>query len=461
MLKLRARQKSAARDLTVGKPLPLIIGFMIPLFFGIIFQQLYNMADTMVVGKFLGVDALAGVGSTGSINFLILGFCMGACQGFAIPVAQKFGEKDFDGLRKYIGNILLLSIVFAVVFTVGTTVLCRKILVWMDTPQEVFAHAYDYIIIIFAGTPITIAYNTLSGIIRSLGDSKSPVYFLVISSIFNIVLDIVFIVTFKMGVSGAALATILSQLVSGILCLIYMHKKFEITHLSRDDLKPRAEYITNLLWMAIPMGLQFSITAIGSTILQVAINGLGAASVAAMTAAMKVQMFVGAPLSALGTTMATYGGQNVGAKKLRRIDIGVKYCVLLGSLYSVLSLIIFYLFADGLIGLFVDQSETEIIEKASQFLVISGWFFIPLTLIHIYRMLIQGVGYSKVAMFAGVFELVARLVIALVLVPRFGFTAVCFSDPMAWVMAIIFMIPAYYVIRKHLYKKLGESVVLD
>lgn len=455
MAGLIKRRKSVTRDLTVGSPMKLIVSFMIPLFLGILFQQLYSMADTMVVGKFLGVNALAGVGSTGSINFLILGFCMGICQGCAIPISQKFGEGDYDGLRRYVGNIIWVSGVFAVVMTAAVCLLCRNILLWMDTPEEVFSYAFDYIFVIFLGIPVTFIYNTLSGLIRALGDSKSPVYFLVIASVLNIVLDIVFIVVFHMGVAGAAWATVISQFVSGMLCFFYIIKKFEILHLKRGDLTPSWYYIRNLLWMSIPMGLQYSITAIGSTILQVAVNALGAESVASMTAAFKVQILMVSPFDAMGTTMATYGGQNVGAGKLRRIDEGLKSCSILGIGYSVLACILLYFFADKIVLIFLDAAETEIIAQATHFLFINSLLYIPLAFVNILRLLIQGLGFSKLAMFAGVFEMAARTFVALVFVPKFGFNAVCFANPAAWVMADVFLFPAYFYVRKTLHDRIG------
>ena len=456
MAKAGKERRSATRDLTVGPPIRLIIGFMIPLFLGIIFQQLYNMADTMVVGKFLGVAALAGVGSTGSINFLIMGFCMGVCQGFAIPVAQKFGEGDYDGLRKYVGNIIFLAGIFMIVITTAVTVLCRDILVWMGTPEDVIEYAYSYIFIIFLGIPVTFLYNTLAALIRALGDSKSPVLFLIISSVLNIALDLLFIVGFGMGSAGAAFATVLSQLVSGVLCFLYVRRNFGILHLSREDLRMRWDYIKTLFWMGVPMGLQFSITAIGSTVLQVAVNGLGSSSVAAMTSAFKVQILMVSPMDALGTTMATFGAQNYGAAKLDRVDRGLRSCVLLGIGYSLFAFVVLYFFADKIVLIFLDAKETEIIAKAAQFLFVNSIFYIPLVMINIFRPLIQGLGYSKVAMFAGVFEMVARVVVASFFVPKYEFLAVCFANPTAWIMADIFLLPVYFHVRR----TLGERLAL-
>ena len=444
------KQDNRTRDLTQGPILKLMLRFMFPLFFGIIFQQLYSTVDTMVVGRFLGVNALAGVGSTGALSFLIMGFCMGMSTGSAVPVAQRFGAKDYDEMRHYVGNIIWLKAGFSITITVIVSILCRQFLVWMGTPEDVLDYAYSYILIIFLGLPVTMTYNTLSAILRALGDSKRPVYFLVISSVLNVILDLLFIVVFHLGSAGAALATVLAQAVSAIVCFIYVVKKFSILKLSRDDLAPRWRYIKVLMWMGIPMGLQFSITAIGNTILQVSVNTLGASALAAISAASKVQMISFGPFDAIGTTMGTFGAQNLGAGKLERIDQGLKKSVLMVVVYSIAALGILYFVGQYLIMIFIDPSETAIIAQAKQFMLTSAVFYIPLAMICIFRTLIQSLGYSRVAMFAGVFEMVARIFIARVIIPQFGFTGVCFGNPAAWVMADVFLIPAYFTIRKKL-----------
>ena len=296
---------SKERDMTVGRPLPILLSFILPLLLGLLFQQFYSMVDTVVVGKSLGVEALAGVGSTGSISFLIIGLCTGICSGFAIPVAQKFGERDEDGLRRFVGNMVWLGSLIALVMTLLTTLGCRWILTAMNTPEDTFSYAYDYIFLIFLGIPATMLYNTLSGILRSLGDSRTPLLFLIFSSLLNVALDLLFVVTLKMGVAGAGWATLISQLVSGLLCLVYMAKKFPILRLSRDDLKARKLYAVRLLFMGLPMGLQYSITAIGTILLQTAVNGLGAAAMAAMTASSKVTGLFAVPFDAIGSTATT------------------------------------------------------------------------------------------------------------------------------------------------------------
>ena len=436
------------RDLTVGSPMRLILSFMLPMTFGLLFQQLYSMVDTMVVGKLLGVDALAGVGSTGSINFLVLGLCNGICAGFAIPVAQKFGQKSYDELRRFVGNMIWLTASIALVVTLATTALCRQVLTWMDTPEEVFSYAHDYIFIIFLGIPATMLYNLLSGIIRSLGDSRTPLMFLIISSVLNVILDLLFIVVFRMGVAGAGWATLLSQPISGVLCLVYMIRRFPILHLGREDLAFRPTYAGHLLTMGLPMGMQYSITAIGSILLQSAVNGLGASAMAAVTAGSKVSMLCVCPFDAMGTTAATFAGQNLGAGKPERVHQGIRDFTLLGSVYSILILVVLYFCGGEMTQLFLDTEDhasvAAVIPLSRRFLMINALFYIPLLFVNILRFTIQGMGYSELAVLAGVMEMVARGVFGLCLVPWLGFSAVCYASPAAWVMADLFLFPAYY-----------------
>lgn len=448
--------KSTTKDMTVGSPMKLILGFSVPLLFGFLFQQFYSVVDTIIVGKFLGVKALASVGATGSINFMVIGFCMGVCNGFAIPVAHKFGAKDYSGMRRFVANSAWLSALFSVVMTIIVCALCRNILTWMHTPEDIFENAYVYILVIFIGIPATYLYNLLSGIIRSMGDSKTPLVFLVISSVLNIVLDLLCIVNLQMGVAGAAVATVVSQVISGILCLFYMMKKFEALHITKEEWKINTDYMKVLCNMGVPMGLQYSITAIGSVILQTSVNGLGSVAVASVTAAMKVSMFFCCPFDAMGSTMATYGGQNVGAKKLDRLGKGLRSCCILGIVYSVGALVILYFFGENLSALFMDEGETLILAQARKMLLINASFYIPLAFVNIVRFLIQGMGFSTFAILAGVFEMVARAIAGLVLVPCFGFTGACFANPLAWIFADIFLFPAYFHVRKKLGRMLGQ-----
>ncbi len=441
--------KSATKDMTNGSPMRLILGFSVPLLFGFLFQQFYNLVDTLIVGRYLGVDALAAVGATGSLNFLIIGFCMGVCNGFAIPLAHKFGAGDYSGMRRFMMNAVYLSAIFAVVMTVLTVVFCRPILRLMQTPENILDSSYHYIVIIFIGIPVTYLYNLISGVIRSMGDSKTPVYFLVLASVLNIILDLVFIIVFQMGVAGAALATVIAQGVSGVGCLIYSGYHFEILKTSREEREWNSRLMGTLCGMGIPMGLQYSITAIGSVILQSAVNGLGSNAVASMTAGSKISMFFCCPFDALGSTIATFGGQNVGAKKLERVSQGLKACSILGIGYSVLAFGVLTLFGDALSHFFVSGDAPEVIANSARFLFWNSAFYIPLAFVNIVRFLIQGMGYSRFAILAGVCEMAARTLVGFVFVPIFGFTAACIASPVAWIFADAFLFPAYF----HVYKK--------
>lgn len=447
----------STKDMTVGSPMKLIIEFAVPMLLGLLFQQVYNLVDTMIVGRALGVQALAAVGSTGSINFMIIGFCLGVCSGFALPVAQRFGAKDYEELRKYVGNSAVISAIIAIVMTVATGILCNQILLWMNTPQDIIALSYDYIFVIFMGIPATILYNMLSGYLRSLGDSVTPLIFLIISSVLNIGMDLLFILQFHMGVTGAALATVIAQGISGILCLIVVMKKFDILHLKRDDWKLERGHVGTLLGMGLPMGFQYSITAIGSVILQTAVNGLGSIAVASMTAATKISMFMCCPFDALGSTMATYGGQNVGAGKLNRLSKGMWSAGILGIIYSVVILGVLQLWGQNLVYLFVDAGEVMVVQQAKQFLIVNAEFYIFLVFVNVVRFLIQGMGFSGFAVFAGVFEMVARTFVGMALVPVFGFRAACYASPVAWIMADIFLFPAYYYVLHRLKKQIPEQ----
>ena len=450
-------QKSEVKDLTVGSPMKLILSFAVPMLLGFLFQQFYNMVDTIIVGKCLGVSSLAAVGSTGSINFMIIGFCTGACSGFAIPVAQKFGAGDYTGMRKFVANAGWLSAVFAVVMTTVVGALCMNILQWMNTPEDIIQGAYDYIFVIFLGIPVTYLYNMLAGIIRSLGDSKTPVYFLLLSSLMNIGLDFFTILVLGMGVGGPALATVISQGISAVLCLIYMIRHYPILHMKNGEWKPDGRMLGTLCSMGIPMGLQYSITAIGSVVLQTAVNSLGSMAVAAVSTGSKVSMFFCCPFDAMGSTMSTYTGQNLGAQKLDRVDKGIFACSGLALVYSVIACAALLFTGQYLALLFVDGTETRLIEMIAAFLRWNCIFYFPLALVNIVRFTIQGLGFGKLAILAGVCEMAARSIVGFYFVPVFGFTAACLASPIAWILADVFLIPAYFLVVRHLKKELCIS----
>ena len=433
------------KDLTAGSPMRLILGFTLPTLFGMLFQQLYNMVDTMIVGKLLGSAALGGVGSTGSINFFVIGFCMGISSGFAIPVAQRMGANEPSKMRRYVANAAYLSVIFALILTVATGLLCRRILTVMRTPADIFDDAFAYIFVIFMGIPATFLYNLLAGIIRSLGDSKTPVYFLALSSVLNIALDFALILGVRLGVAGAAIATVASQAVSGAACLIYMRKKYPILRMTKEERRFDLHSCGVLCSMGIPMGLQYSITAIGSIVLQSSVNALGSLYVTAVAAGTKVYQLLACPFDAMGATMATYCGQNVGACRLDRLGQGIRACSLLGLGCSAIAFCAMLRFAPQCALLFLDPGEAGVpllMELTARYIVIQSAFSFPLSLVNIVRFSIQGMGFSPFAILAGVLEMAARTVVGLLLVPAFGYTAACFASPAAWVCADLFLVPA-------------------
>ena len=441
------------QDMTEGSPLRHILKFFFPLLLGMLFQQFYNLVDTAIVGQFLGKDNLAAVGATGSVNFLILGFCMGVCIGFSIPVAQKFGARDESGLRCFVANSVWLSVIFAVVMTVAVAILCRNILVWMDTPANILEASYSYILVIFLGIPVTFLYNLLSGFMRALGDSRTPLIFLIVSSVLNIALDLVAILVLHWGVRGAAIATVTAQGVSGLLCLVYIVKKLTIFQMTRDEWKLNGRYAARLCGMGIPMGLQYSITAIGSVILQTAVNRLGSTAVAAISSSGKLTMFFCCPFDAMGSTMATYAGQNLGAGKLKRVDQGIFASGGLAMIYSLIAFFVMFTAGKYLALIFVDGGETELIELMIQFLRWNAWFYFFLALVNIVRFTIQGLGFGKLAIIAGICEMAARSVAGFYFVPIYGFAAACLASPIAWVLADMFLVPAYFLVMRHLRKQ--------
>lgn len=446
-----------SREMTSGPSLPLILNFTFPLLLGNLLQQTYSLVDAAIVGRFLGINALASVGASTSVVFLILGFCNGCCGGFGIPVAQKFGAHDYVTMRRYVSVSLKLAAVMSVAVAIVTSLLCGFILHSMQTPENIFEGAYMYLLITFIGIPCTFFYNLLSSIIRALGDSKTPFWFLLLSTVLNIVLDLLCILTLGWGVAGAAIATVFSQGLSAFLCYIYMYRKFDILKTEPSDRRFRKDLARQLLSIGVPMGLQFSITAIGSIMLQSANNSLGTACVAAFTAAMRIKMFVMCPLDGLGMAMATYSGQNYGAGKPDRIWMGIKSATLMMLVYSVAIALVMWGLADKFALLFISPDETEIMKDTVLFLHINTSFFILLGSLSILRYSIQGAGYTRLSMFSGVAEMIARVLVSLILVPELKFWGVCLGDPTAWLFANLFLVPAFV----YVYRRLKEIVVKE
>ncbi|MCR5763280.1 MAG: MATE family efflux transporter [Treponema sp.] len=429
------------KNMTDGNPLKLIIHFSIPLLLGNLFQQTYNMIDAIIVGRYLGTDSLAAVGASSSVQFLILGFCIGMCCGFAIPIAQRFGANDFNGMREYIFLNGILVTVFAVVITIFCAIFTPQILHLLKTPEDIFQEAYNYLIILFIGIPFTLLYNTLAGILRSVGDSRTPFIFLVISASLNIILDIVFIMIVKWGCAGAAIATIVSQAISAILCILLIKYKFPILHLQAENKKWNSVKIKNLLNMGIPMGLQFSITAIGSMVLQASNNNLGSIYVSAFTAGTKIKQLTMCPFDALSTAVSTFASQNYGAGKIDRIKKGLNQGVAVGITYGIFIGLALIFFGRYLSMIFISGKEIAVLKAAQKYAFCMGFFYWLLGILNVLRMSTQGLGYSDRAVFSGIMEMIARCIVSFFFVPLFGYSAICFADQTAWLFAVCYITP--------------------
>lgn len=446
---------SNINDMTVGSPSRDILRFSVPLICGYILQQMYLIIDAAIVGRFVSVNALAAVGASSSIMFLIMGFCNGACAGFAIPVAQSFGAKDFGSMRRYVVNAVRLSVWIAVAVTVVTCLLCTPILRMVNTPGEIFADAYTFLILQFAAIPFTLSYNLLAGFIRALGNSRQPFYFLIFSSAVNIVLDFFFIIVAGLGVEGVGVATMTSQAVSAWLCYTYIRRKMPLLIPAQDERRhDRAMSVRRLLGNGLPMGLQFSITAVGSIMLQSANNALGTVYVAAFTASMRVKYLFTCVFENIGVAMATYCGQNIGARKLERVALGIRSAIKIMLVYFAATLLLIMPFAEEMMMLFVDSGETAIISNAAMFMRIACYFYPVLGLLTILRYSIQGLGYSNLSMLSGVMEMLARCGVSLWLVPALHFTGVCYGDPVAWVAADVFLVPCMILLYRHLKRRM-------
>ena len=446
--------KSAQSDMTSGSPMKIILWFTLPIFIGNVFQQFYNMADAVIVGKFVGNNALAAVGSTGTIMFLINGFVIGMTAGFTVLTAQKFGAGDERGIRKSVTGAAWLSLIVGLILTAAFMVFMKPLLTLMNTPADIFDDAYAYIMIISGGILAQMLYNLLASILRALGNSRVPLYFLILSAVLNIVLDLVFVIVFQMGAAGAAVATIISQGVSGLLCLVYIGKKVQLLNMTKEDWKPQTTLLSAQLKVGIPMALQYSITAIGTMMVQSSLNILGSTLVAAYTAAGKIEQVVTQAYIAMGTTMATYGAQNMGAGDVPRIRQGFKACTIIGIVYSFIAAAFVMTAGKYMTYLFVSEDVGTIMNSVDIYLKCVGIFFIPLAVVNIYRNGIQGLGYGLLPMTAGIAELIGRGVVAVIAAGQRSYLGVCLASPAAWILAGGLLIVMYYYIMNHDIKKI-------
>lgn len=437
-------------DMTKGNPTKLIARFIVPIIIGNIFQQFYSMADTIIVGRYVGLDALGAVGATGTISFLILGFVQGLTTGFTVQTAQCYGAGDEQGLKRSVYSAVFLSVIVTVVMTILSVAFMDKLLTLMNTPADMYDMARDYIIVICGGMVFSVTYNLMASILRAIGNSVVPVVLLIISAFLNIVLDILFIATFHIGVAGAAYATLVSQAVSGVLCILYIWKKVPILHFGRVHARLHGQCVRNQLSVGIPMALQYSITAIGTIMVQAALNLLGTTVVGAFSVACKVENLVTQPYPAMGATMATYGAQNRGINDLDRISKGAKVASIMTIVYSVVIYGVLMLILPYAIRLFVTEDIEVVYGYAKTYLSISGLFFIPLGMIFLFRNLLQGCGYGFLPMMGGVVELVSRAIGAFIATSMLSFVGVCFANISAWASAGLFFWVLYLILMRRM-----------
>lgn len=439
------------KNMTTGNPLPIILKFTLPLFIGNVFQQVYNAVDSMIVGRFVGSDALAAVGSTGTIMFMVIGASTGLSTGFTVLTSQRFGMRDEQGTKKSVANGIVLSIMVVIIMTLVSLLSMKSVLHLMNTPENIFNDAYTYISIICMGIVVSVAYNYFAACLRAIGNSKVPLFTLVFSACLNIVLDLLFVIVFRMGVAGAALATNIAQAVSAILCVIYIIKKEPMICPCLSQIRLYKENTKKQLSVGVPMALQFAITASGTMVMQSAINLFGATAVASYSAASKIQNMLTQGMVAIGQTMATYSGQNYGAGEISRIKKGVNAALMIDVVYSVIAGLLAYFGLTFLLGFFFENGTdmTQIMFFAKRYTVLCVMFYIPLSVIFTFRNTMQGCGYGFLPMMGGVVELAARLICAAAAINIMNYTLAVFCDPAAWLAAGIFtMFSYFYVIKK-------------
>lgn len=441
------------KNMTEGAPLKLIIPFMIPLLIGNVFQQLYNIADIIIVGRTIGVNALAAVGATAPLFMMLVMLTLGMSGGFSVVTGQLFGAGDIKGVRRSAAMSLMLCTLFVIFLMAVAIIFIDPMLAAMNIPQELYADAKAYVMIIVYGLIFMMAYNMLSNILRSLGDSKTPLYFLIISTLLNIVLALVFIINFGWGVPGSALALVIAQGFSSFLCVIYIIKKIPVLHVRLSDFKWDSRFAWQHIRMGMPMAVQFSVLSLSMIIIQSICNQFGAETIAGFTSAMRIEQLALQPMISFGLAMAVYTAQNFGARKFARISRGVKKCSLLSLGFSVFAALLMYFFGQEMIGVFLDNPSPKVMAEAKQYLHLSVPFYFFLSQIFIYRNSVQGMGISLIPMLSGIVELVLRTLAALFLTVDYGYTGVCYASPIAWVGSSIFLFASYHYFLRMLARK--------
>ena len=425
-------------DLTSGKPMQQILLFSLPLVIGSLFQQMYSFVDTIMVGRLISNDALAAVGSVSSLNFLVIGFVGGTCSGFGIPLAKAIGAKNAEEFQKYLWNGCWICMVLAALMTLLTNLLVHPLLRLINTPEDIFDNSTAYIRILFLGIPVTILYNFTAGILRASGDSQRPTNHLLISSCVNIILDYICIVPLSMGVSGAALATISSQLLSGLLNLRWIVRKTDLLHGSAGNRKFSGYHIRQLCKIGFPMGFDICIVGLGSVAMQSAVNTLGTAAVTGQVTGEKIRQIFTIPMSSIGAGMATFAGQNDGAKRYDRLTEGLKGAVTLQLCYSALACLMINLGKGPFVSLILGPDSGQPGIYAGQYLTVMSCLFWVNGIMFVMRNTLTGMGYSAYSVFSGICEMIGKSLGGLLAVKWFGFWGICIATPLAWFLAMVY-----------------------
>lgn len=432
------------KNMTEGNTTKLILAFALPVLLGNVFQQFYTMADTIMVGQILGVQALAAMGATASLSGLVIGLTTGVSMGVSIMIAQYYGANDKEGMKMATAGCIRLCALSAVVILVVAMILKKPILVLLQTPQTILGMADSYLTIIILGLFITMAYNMMASMLRAIGDSKTPLYFLIIASLVNIGLDYIFIANFHMGIAGAGYATVISQALSVVLCFIYLKKKYPMFILKKGEFHVEKEILHKQLTMGISMGLMNSIVSIGSVVLQSAVNSLGEITIAAHTAARKiVEMFM-QPMMSIAIAVTTFTSQNLGAGKFKRIREGMKTSVWISFIWVIFVVIISFTHIDFFVELLVNANQTKVIQLAAYYTRISSIFYFVLAILFIYRNGLQGLGNGRSPILSSCIEMAVKIVVTFVLIPSTGYTGVCLAEPIAWSLMGPFLMYYFY-----------------
>ena len=437
------------QDMTSGTPLKLIIKFSIPLLIGNLFQQLYSISDIIIVGRLIGIKALAAVGVSTPLFFMLVMVSIGFTNGLTVITAQRFGAHDYRGLRCSVTTATILSTIFTLTATFIMLIFLNSLFKLMNVPDEIMEDAQNFMRIIAYGVIIIIFFNLLSGFMRALGDSKTPLYFLIFTTLLNIIFNVIFIYYFKLGIKGSALGTVCAMSVSAICCLVYIGLKYPLLHPRKQDWKLNWNFCKQHLIVALPMAIQFSIIALSTTITQSVCNTFGADTIAAFISALRVEQLATQPMVSFGVAMATYVAQNYGAKLIGRIRRGVFQCSMISLSLSILLALIMYFFGTNIIAIFVSEDHHKVIDIAKTYLHISILFYFFLGQIFIFRNSLQGMGQAVIPMISSMVELSLRIFAAVYLAAKFGYIGLCYASPIAWIGgAIVVSLGYYYNIRR-------------